>query len=154
MKSISYSIISWTIILPVFFISCDKYERLENKYAKMIECHEENRLDSLKTMEAILGEWKWNYIYCYANAEEANGKDFDNLTVEFKSDNTVDVKEDGVITQTSQWKLLPGNVNYHSILGIETIPPVTQMSGRLVFCNKKLLFHQSYIDACDNYFKR
>lgn len=84
----------------------------------------------------------------------ANDKDLKNLSIEFKSDNTVDVKEDGQITQTSTWRVQSANSNYFSLFDFETTPKVSQLSGSLVFCNKRRLFHQSQIDGCDNYFKR
>jgi len=152
MKSINY-LLFCIIILTIFFNACDKYEKLENKYAKMIECHKEDSWHSLKAKDALLGEWKWDYIYCYGRAEDANGDDFKGMSIEFKPNNIVDVKMSGQVMNTSNWEISANNTN-PSFFSIGTTPPITQLQGRVVLCGKKLLFHFSYIDQCDNYFKR
>lgn len=117
----------------------------------MIECHEEDNWPSFKPKEALLGEWEWNYIYCYGNPDDANGNDFKGMDIEFKPDNTVDVKISGQVMSTANWEISTRNSSNFSIV---TTPPITQLRGRVVFCGKKLLFHHSYIDQCDNYFER
>jgi hypothetical protein len=44
-------------------------------------------------------------VYKMWNPEDANGDDFKNLTVEFKADNSVTVKENEITTQTGAWAI-------------------------------------------------
>jgi len=117
----------------------------------MWDCHHETSWDSLKTNFTLIGEWEWEYIGCYWFPEGANDEEFKGLTIEFKSDNTLDVKENGQITQTSNWKVVDGDLD---LFAIDVEPTVNQLYGRILFCDDRVEFNHSYIDGCDNYFKR
>ena len=73
------------------------------------------------------------------------------MTVEFKSDSTLEVKVNGATTQSSTWEIV--NLG-DSQFEINADPVVPQLHGRILFCEDRVLFYDSYIDGCDNYFKR
>lgn len=117
----------------------------------MTECHRTASWDSAKIQSRLLGKWGWEFIQCYWNPEDGNSKDFQGLSVEFKPDNTLEVKLNGETTQTSSWELVNLNDGYYKI---QAKPLVLQLPGRILLCTERVLFSDSYTDGCDNYFKR
>ncbi len=150
MKILNHLIVS-IFAISILLIACNKEENPPINQGDMWDCHHEMTWDSLITRESLIGEWEWEYIGCYWNPEDANDDEFNGMTIEFKEDNTLDVKENGVITQTSNWEIVNGDADLFSI---DVDPTVTQLYGRILFCNERVEFNQSYIDGCDNYFKR
>jgi hypothetical protein len=150
MKTSNYSIVL-TFTLLILLIACNKEEMPPINQGDMWDCHHEMTWDSLSTKETLIGVWEWEYIGCFWNPEDANKSEFKGLTIEFKSDNTLDVKENGQITQTSNWEIVNGDAE---LFAIDVHPPVTQLYGRILFCEERVEFNDSYIDGCDNYFKR
>ncbi len=117
----------------------------------MIECHNMTTWDSSAIHTKLIGKWDWEYIGCYANPEGGNYKDFQGLLVEFKNDNTLEVIENGQTTQTATWELKDLNDGYFAL---KATPIVLQLPGRILFCDERVLFSDSFTDGCDNYFKR
>ena len=117
----------------------------------MYECHQQTNWDSLTTQNELIGEWEWEYITCFETPDNANDSDFKGLTIEFKSDQSLVVRENGKITQTSSWKVVDGDVAYYAL---EVDPYVILLYGRMLFCDDLLEFNHSYIDGCDNYFRK
>lgn len=120
-------------------------------FDSMFRCHTRTAPDSATIRNSLPGKWQWEFIKCYWNSEDANGDDFKNLSVEFKADNTVTVKENGITTQTSTWVLTSLNDGNFKLT---TNPLVLQLPGRIYLCGDWVLFFDSYIDGCDNLFKK
>lgn len=140
----------WTLI-PIILLGCNKGEKPPIDQEDMWACHHETAWDSLQTNNTLIGEWEWEYIGCYWNPEDANCDEFKGLTIEFNPDNTLNVKQNGQITQTSSWKVVDGDIG---VFKIDVNPYVNQVNGSILFCNNRIEFYDSYIDGCDNYFKR
>lgn len=143
--------IALTVVLSILLIACKKEENPPISQGDMWDCHHEMTWNSLSTKEALIGKWEWEYIGCYWNPEDANDNEFKGLTIEFKPDNTLEVKVNGQISQTSNWKIVNGDAD---LFAIDVAPTVPQLYGRILFCEDKVEFNHSYIDGCDNYFKR
>ena len=143
--------IFWYLVLPIILLACDKGEDLPSSQVNMWDCHNQMTWDSLKIKNTLIGEWEWVYISCFWNPEDANDNEFEGLVIEFKSDNTLYVKEKGQITQTSNWKVVDADAD---LFALDVDPSVTQLYGRIFFCDERVGFSTSYIDGCDNYFKR
>jgi hypothetical protein len=107
--------------------------------------------DSLTTHNALIGEWEWEYISCYWNPDGGNDSDHKGLTIEFKSDQSLIVTEKGEVTQTSSWEVGDGDLDLYEIY---VDPSVIQLHGRILICDEWLEFNDSYIDGCDNYFRK
>lgn len=150
MKTLNYPI-ALILTISILSIACNKEENPPISRGDIWECHHERTWDSLSTKEALIGEWEWEYVRCFWSPDDANGNEFDGLTIEFKQDNTLDVKENGQITQTSNWKVVDGDAD---LFAIDADPAVAQLYGRILFCEDRVEFNDSYIDGCDNYFKR
>ena len=117
----------------------------------LLLCHRSIARDSVATEKALLGLWDWEYISCFWKTEKANGEDYKCLSIEFKSDHTLIVKESGKTTQTARWKIFRGDPE---LFLIKTEPLVPQVVGRILFCEDVLEFNDSYVDGCDNYFRK
>ena len=87
---ISNHSIALIFILSIHLLSCNKEENPPISEVDMWDCHHEMTRDSLSTKEALIGEWEWEYIGCFWNPEDANDDDFKGMTIEFKSDNTLE----------------------------------------------------------------
>lgn len=112
-------------------------------------CHLTTTWDSTAIRNKLLGKWNWEYIRCFWAPEKGNYDDFKGLSVEFKSDNTVEVFQNGMSAQKSTWQLvLLNDGNYK----ITTTPLLLQLPGRILFCAQRVVFMDSYVDGCDNYF--
>ena len=137
-------------VISFFLLACNKDKKPPVSQQEMWDCHNEMNWDSVKTKNSLLGEWEWEYIYCYWYPEEANYDEYKGLVIEFKPDNTLHVKENGQITQTSKWKVVKSG----SLFNIDVEPRVSHLYGMILFCDDRVEFNNSYIDGCDNYFKR
>lgn len=150
MKISIYSIAVITTISILLF-SCNKDKYPPIKYWNIWDCHHKETWDSSYIEAALIGEWEWEYVSCFWNPDDANDDEFKGLTITFKPDNTLVVKENGRIKQTSHWKI--GGIK-DNIFEIAVDPPVRQLYGRTLICNDRVKFNNSYIDGCDNYFKK
>ena len=119
-------------------------------FGDILNCHRMNPWDSSSIHTKLTGKWKWEYIKCYWNPEDANNEDFRGYEVEFKSDNTLQIKENGQLTQASTWHITDLNDGFFKI-DVAAFTPL--LRGRILFCDSLVLFYDSYIDGCDNYFK-
>lgn len=157
MKTFAFSFLTLLLFIAMLH-SCQKSNEGEEQLVQqtppltldsMIKCNRQVTRDSAAVHDALIGKWKWEFISCFWKPENANGEDFKTLAVEFKTNDTVEVKVDNVITQKSSWKVRTLNDgNFSLILN----PIVVQLPGRILFCGDRVLFQDSYVDGCDNYF--
>ncbi|MES2647752.1 MAG: hypothetical protein V4717_12795 [Bacteroidota bacterium] len=148
----------WILIIPAIQLACSneknpivKQEPPPVTLPNMLECHRTTTWDSLSVDNKLIGKWQWEYIQCYWSPEKGNSKDFKGLSVTFKADNTLEVKVNEVTTQTATWEVVKLNDGNYSL---KMNPLVLQLPGRILFCTDRVLFNDSYVDGCDNYFKR
>lgn len=160
-----YRIFSFLLFLCLVLTNCnpdepapEKEENTCNEAAapppaqlNLWPCHQAVNRDSVATEKALLGLWDWEYISCFWKPEKANAEDFKCLSIEIKADHTLTVKESGKITQTARWKIVRGEPK---LFVIRTEPLVPQVLGRVMFCGEVLEFNDSYVDGCDNYFRK
>lgn len=165
MKLNDYRVFSLFLLLFVLFTTCNQEEPVPEEEEptcnepaaappaelNLWACHRKVTRDSVATASALLGEWDWEYISCFWKTEKANGEDYKCLSLEFKADHTLIVKESGKIVQTSRWKIFLGAAE---LFVIKTEPLVPQVVGQILFCDDVLAFNDSYVDGCDNYFRR
>lgn len=114
-------------------------------------CDNEMQWDSLSTHQALIGEWEWEYISCFSDPEELNHDEYNGMTIEFSDNNILQVREDGQLVQISTWEL---ELEDGSLFGIHAVPRVIQLYGRILICDDRVKFNDSYRDGCDNFFKR
>lgn len=120
------------------------------KQQEIYHCYRQTAWDSLQIAETLVGKWQWEYEDC---AWTSGGSDrrYAGLNIEFNSDGTLDVYQNKAFIQTSNWQI---NLEDSDLYGLQLDPAVGQLYGRILICGNSLEFNDSYIDACDNYFKR
>ena len=148
---ISIQSIALLLSVPLILFACKKEETPPISLTEMWDCHSQTAWDSLKTKKALIGEWEWEYIQCAWSPKGPNGYEYKGLTIEFKSDNSLTVKENGQTIQLSNWRVVDGDLGYFAL---SVDPEVAQFSGRILVCDDNLVFNSSHIELCDNYFKR
>lgn len=147
---VTYSFILIVSVIVATLCACDKDQKPPISQGFIWECHHETVWDSLNTMEALIGQWQWEYTSCVWEVSEGTGNPmFKNTTIEFKSNNTLEIKEIDQIVQIATWRVVDGDAELYEI---ETIPTSFLLQGRILFCDELIEFNNSYIDGCDNYF--
>jgi hypothetical protein len=117
----------------------------------MLQCNGQGSWDSTSIHNALLGKWQWEFIICYFNPEDANGQEYKNLSVEFKQNDSVEVKVNDQVSQISSWQVTRLNDGFYKL----TVNPIVlQLPGKVLICDDRVLFFDSYIDGCNNYFKK
>ncbi|AUP80670.1 hypothetical protein [Flavivirga eckloniae] len=120
------------------------------KQAEMISLHSEKDWNETKIMNTLIGQWEWEYVSCFWDSEDSRYAKKQELTIEFKTDGSLEIQQNGKPTQNSEWKVVLNS----NIYELEVSPPVEQLYGNIFFSERRVLFYQSYMDICDNYFKR
>ena len=144
-----------TYLLLAFFllllISCKKEEPISYNQTDMWNCHHEGTWNAASTRIVLLGEWELEYVICGGRGGITGGEPQVDLTIEFKSDNTLTVTLNRTITQTASWKVVEGDADLYEL---DVEPFVSEIHGRILFCGSTVEFNDSYLDGCDNYFSR
>jgi len=139
------------IAISILLFACNKEENPPISQGNMWDCYREMTWDTLSLKENLIGRWDWEYIGCFWNPKDANDDEFKGLSIEFVGNNTLDVRVNGELTQTSNWKVVYVDAD---LMAISVEPDVVQLNGLILFCEEWLEFNNGYIDGCNNYFKR
>lgn len=151
MKQASKSIIL-LLAIPFFMVACNKKGNSSAGQENWWACHHEKAWNATKTKRALIGEWEWEYGgNCDSDSGVFNYSSSKGLTIVFKSDNTLSVKQNGQIIQSSHWEVVDGDAD---LFALNVEPAVDALYGRILFCDGSVLFDNSYVDGCDNIFKR
>jgi hypothetical protein len=117
----------------------------------VLQCNGQRSWDLTSIHDALIGKWQWEFINCYFNPEDANDQDYKNLSIEFKQNDSLEVKVNNQISQISSWYVTRLNDGFFKL----TLNPIVlQLPGRVLICDDRVLFYDSYTDGCNNYFKK
>jgi hypothetical protein len=138
-------------LLSTLGIGCKDDSISPYDYRTIWECHHKNNWDIESTKNKIIGLWEWKYIKCCGETSNPyeNGTEFKGLRIEFKVDGTGILTNGDAIGEFT-WTIGTYNVLY----SFTTDPPISQVSGQLLFCDDIMLCNASYIDGADNFFKK
>lgn len=146
----------FSIFLSLVLYACSKETRQDfvedPDYSNFYICHTNAKWDSLRIAKALPGLWKWERISCYWEQRNPSSFLYLGLTVEFKPDQTLQVRREGELLHSAKWQLRKeGAFRTYSL---QTEPMVHYVRGLILFCGNKVEFQESYIDGCDNRFVR
>ena len=158
MKTI-FGLLTVSLSIIALQSSCKKTETIDTPQRKkppitldsMLLCYGQKSWDSTSIHNALIGKWSWEYITCYWKPESANNEDFKSLSIEFKQNDSLELKQNGLLTQKSSWDISKLSDGYFKLL---VNPIVLQLPGKVLICGDRVLFYDSYVDGCDNYFKK
>ena len=139
------------IFISINIFSCIGGERPPISNSELWGCQNQVEWNSTEIGFVLIGEWEWEFISCYGNPQNANNDDFLGMVVKFNSDNTLQVKMNGEEIENSTWEIISRT---DDLFQLEVNPFVSQISGRILICDNRIQFNDSYRDACDNYWVR
>jgi hypothetical protein len=141
-------------IITILFVEqgCEYNQNPEYDYQVMWKCHYKNIRSHQTTKNQIVGLWEWKYIKCcgetktpYQNSTESKG-----LKIQFNADGTGTVTDKDAIGEF-HWDI---QIKDNDLYGFETRPSISQLAGRLLFCNNTMMCNDSYVDGFDNYLEK
>ncbi|SDM72341.1 hypothetical protein SAMN05421823_12114 [Catalinimonas alkaloidigena] len=144
------SVLNALLLLPLLGLACHPEDPRWSP-DELWACHQAHSWDALQTRHTLLGEWIWEQRRCVWHPKEANREAFGGLHLVFKADSTLEVQENGQVLQVSRWQVVPGDAG---LFALQVDPAIAQLSGRILFCEDRVVFQDSYRDGCDHYFKR
>lgn len=113
------------------------------------QCSIVQALDSTAISGKLVGSWTWAKQSCF---RPGMVKPADRtIKATFKIDHSFAVVEGANTLTQGTWGLIQVDGNSWRL---ELSAPSEFLYGRILFCDKQLLFNDSYIDGCDNVFNR
>ena len=133
------------LVLTIFtvILSCKKDSSENYSFG---QCPNAQYLDSASTSTKLVGSWVWKKQACFTSKAANADK---NVIITFNANGTFTVSENGSIITAGSWKL---EITDISSWGLNLTSPSNYLYGRIYFCEKQLLFNDSYRDGCDNLF--
>ena len=131
------------LTICLILLSCKK-----NNNRTLWDCNNSPFLDSVTISNKIIGSWLWTKQLCGDGAVSiliANK----NIKITFNASATFTVYENSRILTQGNWNLKTVDIN---AWGLHLTSPSEYLYGRVLFCNNKIMFNNSYLDACDNVF--
>ncbi|MCE7042298.1 hypothetical protein [Dyadobacter sp. CY312] len=149
-----------SVLLQIMLIGCKEEETTAEAYVAIWKCQQENNYDEAATLRNIIGNWEWKYSAA-GQVSSTPAKDTESskvLKIEFKADGsgTIMTKDtSGSFTWTIELKdSWTVGLKENQLYGFRTVPFISQLSGRLLFCDDLMMGNNSYIDGVDNVFKK
>ncbi|MCB0630687.1 MAG: hypothetical protein R2824_07570 [Saprospiraceae bacterium] len=139
-----------TIFLTlVLFSTCQQDEILPYSIEGAYNCFQESNWTTDSVDAALLGSWEWVYYSCYSGEMEET--EAGELLLKFYSDHQLEIYRNGLLDRVDTWKVIErGSENFE--LETDLIHP--WLNGDIVICDELLVFFNSYIDGCDNFFEK
>ncbi len=135
------------LVLIIILFACKKEQKIDNN--SIWQCNQSQNLDSTLVSSKLIGTWKCEKRSCFwTNTTELAKK---NVIVTFKSDRSFFVTENAVIITQGNWKVVSED---STSWGLNLSSPSEYLYGRILFCDNLVLFNNSYVDGCDNLFKK
>lgn len=142
-------VILTTLIIFSFLQSCKKVKPLNIDVTAYHQCHTSQNYDSSSIASKLVGTWKWTMVSCFWSGTTERSKS--EVVVTFTEVGTFTVMEDGVVTTQGNWQLKSDN---NKIFSLDIDQHSSFITGRILFCENEVLFNHSYIDLCDNLFRK
>lgn len=160
MFSKSKLLFALSVLIQIMLIGCKEEENSAENYVAIWKCQQENNYDEAATRKNIIGSWEWKYS-AGGQVSSTPAKDtesFKNLKIKFNADGSGTIMAQdtsGTFTWTIEvkdsWTV---GLKENQLYGFRTVPFISQLSGRLLFCDDLMMGNNSYIDGVDNVFKK
>jgi hypothetical protein len=147
-----------SVLIQMMLISCKEEETTAEAYVAIYKCQQQNNYDEAATRRNIIGSWEWKYSAGGDLSPAKNTESAKDLKIKFNADGsgTIMTKDtSGTFTWTIEikdsWTV---GSKENQLYGFRTVPFISQLSGRLLFCDDLMMGNNSYIDGVDNVFKK
>lgn len=133
---------------------CDDNQNPMFDYSTIWKCHHESDWSYETTKTKVVGLWEWKYIKCCGETTKPyqNGTESKGTKIEFNVDGTGILIDNDVIGEFT-WDI-EVLVNENGLYEFQTTPMISQLHGRLLFCDNIMMCNSSYKDGADNFFKK
>lgn len=141
----------WLLFAGLFFPACqaDRVELSPYSLEDTYNCFQDKSWSVATVDAAIVGDWDWVYYSCFSG--EMGETNTGELLLKLKGDHQLEIYKNGLLERLATWEVKPrGNENFF----LETSESIPSLKGDIVICGDVLLFFNSYVDGCDNYFER
>jgi hypothetical protein len=135
------------LIIVTFLTACKK-DKLD--IGSFWNCNQSQNLDTTTISSKLFGSWRWGKQVCGNGAGKTKTAD-KNIKVTFKTDRTFSVNENATLLTQGTWKLVKVDGNSW-VLDLSSASEY--LYGRILFCDYRVLFNDSYRDGCDNLFDK
>jgi len=135
----------------VLIFSCaDDIQKPPNEQYSIWELSSREKRNATQTQQNLMGIWDRIFE---GGTNPGSGRDVSNqeISIEFKIDSSLIVRNNESTTQIAQWQIVNGDADLFSH---EAEPYVNYLGGRIMFCDDLVLFNDSYRDLVDNYFRK
>lgn len=139
---------AWLLII-ILVPACQEDEVLPYSLEGTYNCYQSETWTAASVDAALIGEWDRVYYSCYSGEMEETS--IGELLLVLTEDHELEIYQNGLLERTDTWEVVPrGSENFE--LKTNLIHP--WLNGDIVICDDLLVFFESYIDGCDNYFER
>ena len=145
----NYRTVKCLLFLILFLPACQEDVVLPYSIEGAYNCYQDQSWTATSVDAALVGEWDRVYYSCYSGEmdEIAIGE----LRLVLTDDHQLEIYENGLLERTDSWEVIPrGNENFE----LTTSQILPWLNGDIVICEDLLVFFESYIDGCDNYFEK
>lgn len=150
MDSKSKFLLVLSVLLHMMLISCKEEKNSAEDYVAIWKCQQENNYDEAATRRNIIGTWGWKYSAGGDLSPAKNTESSKDIKIEFNADGsgTIMAKDtSGAFTWTIE-------IRDNNLYGFKTVPFVSEIRGRLLFCDDLMMCNSSYIHGADHVFKK
>jgi hypothetical protein len=102
-----------------------------------------------RIFDSLVGTWQWQYRTCegmgYTSVMAEDG-----LTIQFQKDSTLIATKSGKSEKTRFKVVVEDRIDF----AVFQDSKIAKLDGRIYFYDNKVIFNNSYLDGCDNYFIR
>lgn len=140
------------VIFQMTFLCCKEEKNPAEDYVSIYECHQKNNFDEAAIRNKIIGTWGWEYVTGghFSPSGVHDTEISKGLKIKFNADGsgTIMAKDTtGVFT----WTIEMRDTNHYEF---KTTPFVSELRGRLLFCDDLMMCNSSIIDGPDHVFKK
>lgn len=112
-------------------------------------CYQEQSWTNSSIDAALTGEWDRVYYSCFSG--EMDEPPIGELRLVLTEEHQLEIYKNGLLERTDTWEVIPrGNENFE----LKTTQNHPWLNGDIVICDNLLVFFESYISGCDNYFEK
>jgi hypothetical protein len=144
------------LIVTALFVGLNSCKKKETTLIQFLECHKAQNLDSISISNKLRGSWALLTRRCLTgNGPEDLQK---NIKLTFNTNGNFSVTQAGNIITQGIWTIRAVDID---MWGLDISTASEYLFGRILFCEDKLQFNNSYqdvnniyIDGCVNTFVR
>lgn len=141
---------AWLFLVFILALpACQEDEILPYSIEGAYNCYQSDTWTTSTVEAALIGEWDRVYYSCYSGEMEEIS--IGELLLVLTDKHELEIYQNGLLERTDSWEVVPrGSENFE----LKTDLSHPWLNGDIVVCEDLLVFFESYIDGCDNFFEK